>query len=110
MPDKAKRIAVYLESDKIDSWAEVTERYGVGDSAALKVLIANEVRRIRGENTKEQRIERIEQGIEGLDAKLDVLLYLSWTILAAQTGGDPAKISANDVRYLKRIVREVMND
>lgn len=107
---KGNRFAVYISDDKLPGWESVVERYGAGASGTLKLLIENEVRRIKGVDTKERRLQRIEAAIQSLGAKIDILLYLEWAHFASLTNDGVAKVSADDVRQIKATVNELLSD
>jgi len=104
MPSSKKRVTGYIGPELETDWAAYVEHLGISESAALEWAIRAEIRRFRGENSKERMLEHLSESMGHQMRKTDMLLLLAWQ---AAAGGGEVKVTADDVRKLRELLDEI---
>ena len=80
--NRKKSVTTYLAEDMHKEFVDVVQaRYGLSDAATLQQLILTEIRRIKGNNTKERALENIAQQQNEQDVRLDAIEKLLHLVL-----------------------------
>jgi hypothetical protein len=114
MPTSKKRVTGYIGSEIEADWAEYVAHLGVSESAALEWAIKSEIRRHKGENSKERMLaqhsadhEEIISLLRQMQQTLQLLQREKWTQIAAPDGKISLTISLdpNDMDRLLQAVK-----
>lgn len=100
---KTKRVTGYIGPDLESDWVEYVAHLGISESAALEWAIKSEIRRHKGENSKERMLaqhsadhEEIISLLRQMQQTLQLLHKEKWTQIAAPDGRIEVKMKLDD--------------
>lgn len=96
MATNKKRVTGYIGPELESDWKAYVDHLGVSESAALEWAIRAEIRRFKGENTKERLLEKIVEMLRHQGAQVDMLHTERWTQIAAPDGRVQVQIKLDD--------------
>lgn len=113
MATTKKRVTGYIGPDLESDWAEYVAHLGVSESAALEWAIKSEIRRHKGENSKERMLaqhsadhEEIINLLRQMQQTLQLLHAEKWTQVAPPDGRVQVLIKLDD-GDLERLLQAV---
>ena len=109
MADERKRIVGRITPEMVVGFDKLKKRHSVNsDSDMVYKLVAEAIQRMEGWNTKELRLERMEEDIKSIAALIELAMFLIWGVyIQSGGGGKDMKFNAEDVAELRASIDEL---
>lgn len=96
MATNKTRVTGYIGADLLEDWKAYVDHLGISESAALEWALKAEIRRFKGENTKERMLEQIVEMLRHQGAQVDMLHTERWSQMAPLDGRIQVQMKLDD--------------